>query len=160
MLPEALEALAAAGGTAVVQAAGTDAWAGFRDRLARLFGRGDEHQAGQVAGRLDQAAAALDQAGQAEAEQVRSRLEVSWQTRLEDLLDSLDGPDREATAGQLRELVDLAGRQAAGGVSAGEGGIAAGGDVTIRAEGGSVAGGVISGGVSIGDPPMPGPGQG
>jgi hypothetical protein len=29
MLPEALTALSAAGGAAVVQAAGTDAWAGF-----------------------------------------------------------------------------------------------------------------------------------
>jgi hypothetical protein len=38
---EALAALAAAGGTAVVQAAGTDAWAGFRSRVAKWFARGD-----------------------------------------------------------------------------------------------------------------------
>jgi hypothetical protein len=160
MLPEALEALAAAGGSAVVQAAGTDVWTGFRDRLARLFGRGDEHDAGRAAERLDQAAAALEQAGEVEAEQMRARLEVSWQTQLEDLLESLTGPEREEAAGQLRELVELARQQAAGSVSAGEGGIAAGRDVTISAEGGSVAGGVIHGGVSLGHPSRPGPDQG
>ena len=41
MLAEALTALAAAGGTAVVQAAGKDAWTGFRARVAKWFARGD-----------------------------------------------------------------------------------------------------------------------
>jgi hypothetical protein len=41
MLVETLAALAAAGGAAVVQAAGTDAWNGFRQAVARWFARGD-----------------------------------------------------------------------------------------------------------------------
>ncbi|MBK3635258.1 hypothetical protein JHN52_20485 [Streptomyces sp. MBT97] len=41
MLTEALAAPAAAGGTAVAQAAGTSLWEGTRSRVARLFGRGD-----------------------------------------------------------------------------------------------------------------------
>jgi hypothetical protein len=56
-----------------------------------------------------------------------------------------------AVAEQLRRLLD-----AAGGVSAGDGGVAAGGDVNVHADGGSVAGGVIHGGVSMGNPPPPG----
>jgi hypothetical protein len=44
-------------------------------------------------------------------------------------------------------------------VSAGDGGFAVGGNVEIRADGGSVAGGVIQGGVNIGNPPLPGPDQ-
>ncbi|MEU6172343.1 hypothetical protein ABZ832_10455 [Streptantibioticus parmotrematis] len=39
MLTEALAAPAAAGGTAVVQAAGTDAWTEVRRTVARLLGR-------------------------------------------------------------------------------------------------------------------------
>ncbi|MGW3466207.1 hypothetical protein ACWDE9_44675, partial [Streptomyces olivaceoviridis] len=38
MLEQALTALAAAGGAAVVQAAGTDAWTGLRQAVARWFG--------------------------------------------------------------------------------------------------------------------------
>jgi hypothetical protein len=41
LLSDALVALAAAGGTAVVQAAGTDLRADFRERVATWFGRGD-----------------------------------------------------------------------------------------------------------------------
>ncbi|MFE9727943.1 hypothetical protein ACFYQ5_31375 [Streptomyces sp. NPDC005794] len=36
-----MTALAAAGGTAVVEAASTDAWAGLRQQLSRWFGRGN-----------------------------------------------------------------------------------------------------------------------
>lgn len=43
------------------------------------------------------------------------------------------------------------------GVVVSEHGLAAGGDVEIHAEGGSVAGGVIHGNVSLGNPPPPGP---
>lgn len=42
MLGEALTALAAAGGTVVVQAAGTSGWQGFQRAVARWFARGDE----------------------------------------------------------------------------------------------------------------------
>ena len=41
MLDQALTALAASGGTALAQAARTDAWTSLRQELARWFGRGD-----------------------------------------------------------------------------------------------------------------------
>jgi hypothetical protein len=86
---------------------------------------------------------------------VRTRLEIAWQTRFTDALESLDPGEREEAAERLRELVELA----QGGVSAATGGMAVRGDVDIHAEGGSVAAGVIHGGVSIGNPPQPGPDQ-
>lgn len=59
MAGEALAALAAAGGVAIVQAAGTDAWAGVRRTAARLLGRGDPQQESAELGRLDQTETAL-----------------------------------------------------------------------------------------------------
>jgi hypothetical protein len=44
MLAEAFTALAAASGSAVIQAAGTDAWEGFRRQVARLLGQGDQQR--------------------------------------------------------------------------------------------------------------------
>ncbi|MCX4458744.1 hypothetical protein OOK58_43325 [Streptomyces sp. NBC_01728] len=159
MLVETLQAVAAEGGIAVVAAAGTDAWEGIRGLVARLFHREEDPQ-GQVAlERLDQTAAALEQAESAEAERIRSRQEISWQTRFEDLLEGLDEAGRTNVAGQLHELVELVRQQVEGGVSAGAGGLAVGGDLTIRAESGSVAGGVINGGAHVGNPLMPGPDQ-
>jgi hypothetical protein len=58
MLTEALTALAAAGGTAVVQAAGKDAWTGFRGRVAKWFARGDTGREQVALERLDRTAAA------------------------------------------------------------------------------------------------------
>lgn len=53
-------ALTAAGGTGVVQAAGSDAWAGFRRRTAMLSGQGDDEARERAElERLDAAAAAL-----------------------------------------------------------------------------------------------------
>ena len=47
MLVEAMTALASqAGGAAVVQAAGTDAWEGFRQRVAGFLRRGDHQREG------------------------------------------------------------------------------------------------------------------
>lgn len=159
MLTEGLQAIAAAGGTAVVSAAGTDAWVRIREIVAGLVRREEETQGQVVLERLDQMATALDQAEPAEAARTRSRQEISWQTRFEDLLEGLDEAGREAAASQLRELVDLVGQQAQGGVSAGAAGLAVGGDLSIQAENGSVAGGVINGGARVGNPPPPGPDQ-
>lgn len=160
MLAEALAALAATGGTAVIQAAGTDLWATFRERVANLFGRGHKRQTEAALEQLDQTAVMLEQAvtdseDETDVERVRTRLEIAWQTRFTDLLESLDPGEREEAAERLRELVELA----QGGVSAATGGMAVRGDVDIHAEGGSVAAGVIHGGVSIGNPPQPGPDQ-
>ena len=164
MLAEELAALAATGGTAVIQAAGTDLWVTFREGAARLLGRGRQRQTEAALEQLDQTAAALEQAvadseDHAELERVRTRLEIAWHTRFTDLLECLGTGEREEAAERLRELVQWAQRQAAGGVSASAGGMAVKGDVDIHAEGGSVAAGVIGGGVRIGNPPQAGPDQ-
>ncbi len=97
--------LAAAGGTAVVQAAGTEAWTGLRQAVGRLFGRGEEEHSGRTEERLDGTAAALEAVGQEEAEQVRLRQAVAWQTRFEDLLAGVDGQERTLVVHELRALV-------------------------------------------------------
>ncbi|WP_327348996.1 hypothetical protein [Streptomyces europaeiscabiei] len=158
MLAEALIVLASAAGAAVAQAAGTDAWVGVRERVARIFSRGDASAAQVTLERLDRTAAALDAPEPEQADQLRARLEASWQARFEDLLESLNAADRVVVAGQLQEVVALRSR-AAGGASARDGGLTAGGSVGIRAEGGSVAGGVIHGGIRMENPPQPGPVQ-
>ncbi|MDH6108397.1 hypothetical protein P3T36_003959 [Kitasatospora sp. MAP12-15] len=120
MLEEALAALATAGGTAVVQAAGTDAWSGLRSRVARLFGRGDGQREQAELERLDQTANALEVVGPGEAERVRIRQETSWQTRFEVLLESLTADERDQVAAELRALLKEEaprGRADAGGVS-------------------------------------------
>jgi hypothetical protein len=115
MLTEALTALAAAGGTAVVQAAGTEVWVGCRQRVARLFGRGDTHRERVELERLDQTAAALAAAGSDGAERTRSDQEAMWQSRFEALLLDLDEVERERAAAEVRALV--AERADAGGTS-------------------------------------------
>ncbi|TJZ55711.1 hypothetical protein FCH28_10365 [Streptomyces piniterrae] len=161
MLAEALTALATAGGTAVVQAASTEEWTTFRRRLAGWFGRGDTERERAELARLEQTAAALEAAGPDEAERVRIRQEAGWEARFATLLESLEDGERERVAAELRALLEEHQRDmAAGGVSAGAGGLAVGGNVEIRAEGGSIAAGVINGGAQIGPRPSPDPSQG
>jgi hypothetical protein len=154
MLSEGMTALAAAGGTAVVQAAGTDAWTGFRQRVASWFGRGNPQREnaelqrlGQTAGELETAATA----GPTELERVRIRQEGAWQARIEALLESLNDTERAPAADELRALLAQHTSQS---------GLAVGGNVDIRAEGGSIAAGVIHGGAHIGPPLAPDPSQG
>ncbi|GAA2753220.1 hypothetical protein [Kitasatospora cinereorecta] len=154
MLVEALAALATAGGTAVVQAIGTDAWEAVRERIARLFGRHEDRQAQLALERLDQTAGAVEQADPDRAEHVRTRQEAAWQSRFEDLLESLNEAERMQAASELRELVELA--RTAGSVSAGDSGLAAGRDIEVHAENHAVAGGVIRGSVHMGNPPTAG----
>lgn len=152
MIPEALTALAAAGGKAVVQAAGSDIWVSFRDRLAALFSRDKRHDPDQVAAILDQSAAELAQADADKLEQIRVRVEASWQTRLEDFLAELTDAEQKEIAQQLRETVRLADTTGnRGSVSADAGSVAIGGNAYIKAEGGSAAA-VTMGDVSIGRP--------
>jgi hypothetical protein len=106
MLNEAMTALAAAGGTAVVQAAGTDAWHGLRDRVARLLGRGDEERRQVQLERLDRTAAALAAGGSGADEQTCTRQEAAWQERFEILLESLGEDEREAVYAELRAIID------------------------------------------------------
>ncbi|MFF1871042.1 hypothetical protein [Kitasatospora herbaricolor] len=156
-------ALATSAGSAVAQAAGTDAWNGFRARVARLFGRGsaEEVPSGVVLERLDRTAAEVTNPEPGRAGEVRDRAAQAWQTRFQDLLEDADGAGRDALAAGLRELVAFA-RQAGEGVSAADGGIAVGGDLHVEARDSSAAA-VRMGDVTIGvpvNPPTPGPAQG
>jgi hypothetical protein len=88
-----------------------------------------------------------------DAESVSRRTFERVRLALEDAMES-DGD----FAVRLLELVKQL-RQAEGprGALAREHGLAAGGDVSIHADSGSVASGVIHGDVRIGNPPPPGP---
>jgi hypothetical protein len=151
MLEETLVALAAAGGTAVVQAAGTDAWIGFRTRMAKLLGRGDAQRERAELARLDQMAASLEAADPSDAERLRLRHESSWQVRLEILLEDLGSEQRSQAVTELRHLVHSVGGSIDY-VSAGTSGLAVGGNLEIAAGHGSVAAAIINGDVSLGDP--------
>ncbi|MCM2388291.1 hypothetical protein [Streptomyces albipurpureus] len=161
MLPETMTALAAAGGTAVVQAAGTDAWAEFRQRVARWLSRGNAQRETAELERLDQSADALETAattGLTEAEREHIRQESGWHARIEALLESLDVTEQKQAAEELRAV--LARHSVPGGVSAHQGGLAVGASMGISAEQGSIAAGVIHGGAHIGPTPSPAPSQG
>ncbi|WP_369168386.1 hypothetical protein AB5J49_11080 [Streptomyces sp. R28] len=158
MLEQALTLLAAAGGTAVVQAAGTDMWTGLRQAVARWFGRGDGQRERAELERLDRTAGELQSAEADQAERLRIREEAAWQARIEALLESLDQAEQTRAVEELRVL--LAEQAPRGGASAGQGGLAAGGNVDIRAEGGAIAAGVIHGDARIAHPPTPDPSQG
>jgi hypothetical protein len=106
MLSEAMAALAAAGGTAVVQAAGTDAWQGLRDRVARLLGRGDAERRQAQLERLDRTAVLLAADADGADELACARQEAAWQERFEMLLESLGEDEREAAGAELREIID------------------------------------------------------
>lgn len=110
MLVEGLIAAASAGGGAVVQAAGTDAWNGVREGFARLFGRGRAEREQAALERLDRTREVLEAAQEGEeAEQVRAAQAERWRTRLEDLLEELPEADRRQVAAELRALVEQAG---------------------------------------------------
>ncbi|WP_327713283.1 hypothetical protein OG912_38885 (plasmid) [Streptomyces sp. NBC_00464] len=104
-----MTALAAAGGTAVVQAVGTDAWNGLRGQVARWFGRGDTERERREVERLDSSAAELAAADDSTVELVRERHETVWRTRIETLLGNLGDEQRAHAADQLRELLEQAG---------------------------------------------------
>ncbi|MGY1501257.1 hypothetical protein ACW4TU_32535 [Streptomyces sp. QTS52] len=106
MLAEAMIAAAAAAGTTVVQSASSDLWTAFRDRCARLVGRGDPERESDALERLDQTAAVLDAAGEDEAGRVRDLQVGLWQGRFEALLESLEQPERERLVAELRALAE------------------------------------------------------
>ncbi|MGW1559552.1 hypothetical protein ACWCQ1_23955 [Streptomyces sp. NPDC002144] len=158
MLEQTLMALAAAGGAAVVRAAGTDAWTELRAAVARWFGRGDGKRERAELERLDQTAGELQSAETDQAEVLRIRQESAWQARFEALLEGLDHGERVEAAEDLRSL--LAQHSNQGVALAGAGGLAVGGNMDIRAEKGSIAAGVIHGGAHVGRPQAPDPSQG
>lgn len=77
--------------------------------------------------------------------------------RVHDALEEAAEQDSEFHEALERAVEELEGlSQQAGGVSAGDGGVAVGGSVGIRAEGGSAAAWTM-GNVALGNPPQPGP---
>lgn len=100
MLAEALMALAATGGNAVITAMATDGWEAFKDRIAKVFGRGTPELTQATVARLDQSRAAIEGVGGADLDRVRTEQEVVWRTRLEDLLEQ-----HPEAADELRALI-------------------------------------------------------
>ncbi|GFE19519.1 hypothetical protein Sgleb_75660 [Streptomyces glebosus] len=144
----------------MVQAAGTDLWAGFRQRVARLLGRGDTQREQTEWERLDRTAAAavVRAVGQDAEERTLTIEEISWRTRFETFLENSRAEERDLAAAELRALLADATRPTD--TSASAGGFAARGKVDIHAEGGAIAAGVINGEVRLGTPWQPGPSQG
>ncbi|MFI8320708.1 hypothetical protein [Streptomyces sp. NPDC085529] len=142
----------------MVQAAGTDAWTGFRGRLARWLGRGDAERETVELERLDRTAALLASGDDGAVEREQIRAEASWQSRIEALLESLDEEERPIAATELRSI--LGERNGVGpGVSASAGGVAAQ-HLGNHAEGGSVVANVVQGGIHLGHPGPPDPSRG
>ncbi|MBT1187189.1 hypothetical protein HET69_25130 [Streptomyces sp. CJ_13] len=161
MLEQALVMLAAAGGTAVVQAASTDAWTELRQAVASWFGRNDTRREQLELERLDQTRTAVRTTDTADADRVLIEQQAAWRTRIEYALEGLSESERAQAADQLRAVLTEHERvTGVGQASAGSGGVAAGRDVNIRADGGSIAGGVINGGVHMSPPSLPDPSRG
>ena len=152
---DVLMALAQFAGQTVATAAVTDVWEAFRDRFARLLGRGDAHRTQVAEQWLAQTRQQLTVAPSSELERAREAAAERWAGRFGDLLD--EDPEIEA---ELRALVEeVAARLPAGAVSAAGHSVAAGRDVNITASGGGTAAGVIHGNVAPPDPTVPGPAQ-
>jgi hypothetical protein len=95
---EWIEAAAAAGGTALIGAAATDAWQTARDGVVKLFARGGKRRAELVGDRLDRDVAAILAAGPGERDEARARLLSGWQMRLADLLEEFPDAREELSA--------------------------------------------------------------
>lgn len=105
MLAEVLSAAAAAGGTAVVESAGSDFWAWFKTRGARLIGRGDVERESEALDRLERTAAALAAASdEEERERVRAAHARLWQGEFASLLEILGQEERERAVAELNAL--------------------------------------------------------
>ncbi|MEU0185442.1 hypothetical protein ABZ312_30370 [Streptomyces sp. NPDC006207] len=110
---EALMVLAATGGSAVVQAASTDAWNSVRDGAARMLGRGEIARERTALERLDRTQAALDTVGEGEeVERVRVAQAAVWQTQFETLLEEASESEREQIAAELEALIERSGVKA------------------------------------------------
>lgn len=98
-----LEALAAAGATALVGAMATDVWQAARSGFARLFGRGDRRREQLVDTRLSQAATQIAQVDPSDQERVRQEVLAAWRVRLRDLLE--EHPEAQEELRRLTEQV-------------------------------------------------------
>ncbi|WFB10538.1 hypothetical protein LRS74_28540 [Streptomyces sp. LX-29] len=101
MGPDEVVALTAVAGAALVQAAGTDAWAGMRTWASRWWGRLDEQRQRAELERLDAARTALSAADEPEA----AHQAGYWSGRFEMLLELLPPEARAEAVAELRALV-------------------------------------------------------
>jgi hypothetical protein len=151
---EVLIPLAQWAGQTVAAAAVTDVWESARRKIAGLFGRGDPRKA-EVAERwLTGTHEQLMAAQRGELHKAQAAQAQRWEGRFADLLDEDPGIEADLSA-----LVNEIRAGLPAGVSAEDHSVAAGGNVIISASSGGVAGGVIQGGVSTGNPPSPDPGE-
>jgi len=100
MLGEAAAELASVGGTALVTAMITDGWESFKDRFARLLGRGDARETEVATTRLEECRELLASLPGPDRQRARTEQEVAWRIRLGDLLEREPGAEHE-----LRGLV-------------------------------------------------------
>ncbi|MGO9784587.1 MAG: hypothetical protein ACLPQY_33270 [Streptosporangiaceae bacterium] len=146
-----VSSLVALAGNTLVAAAVTDAWETARHGFARLFGRGEPDSGTER--RLAATRSQLASASPDGLEQVQADLASQWALRLADLLE--EDPGGEAS---LRALVEEIGAMLPDGAASAVGhSVAAGRDVNVRADRGSVAAGVIHGNFAPPGPTGPGP---
>ncbi|MFE2302675.1 hypothetical protein ACFXAW_31320 [Streptomyces sp. NPDC059445] len=136
----------------MVEAVTTGRWLGLRPDLARLLACGDpEREHGELS-RLD---AMARETGLACASLAgRLRAETAWQMCFSMFLTSLSSQEQIRVCGELAVLVAQYLNGARPAVHVGDAGVAAGSDVNIGADRGSMAGGVVQveGGVHIAFP--------
>ena len=150
---DVLIALAQWAGQTVASAAVTDVWESVRHKFALLFGRGDPKRTEAAERWLTETHEQLTAAVGGELESARAYQQQRWQGRFADLLD--EDPEVEA---ELRALVEeIQAQLPAGVVSAGDHAVAAGRDVNVRADHGSVSAAVLHGNVTLPGPTGPGP---
>jgi hypothetical protein len=153
MPDDSVMALVLFAGQTVAQAAITDVWEAVRRRFAKLIGRGDVRKT-EIAEQWliqthDQLTAAAG-SGLEHAQQVQAE---RWAGRFADMLDEDNSLEAE-----LRALAEqVAAQLPAVVVSAADHSVAAGRDVTVIADRGGTAAGVIHGNVASLGPTPPGP---
>ncbi|MFH9610331.1 hypothetical protein [Streptomyces sp. NPDC017448] len=104
MWPETLTALAAAGGTAVVQAAGTEAWGSVSQGVARMF-RGRPADGGEEGTQRELERTALVLAS--DDAEGSGRQASLWEQRFTALLHDADAGVRQQAEAELRQVVAL-----------------------------------------------------
>lgn len=149
---DVLIALAQWAGQTVASAAVTDVWESVRRKFTPLFGRGDPKRTEAAERWLTETHERLTAAVGGELESARAYQQQRWQGRFADLLD--EDPEVEA---ELRALVEeIQAQLPPGVVSAGDHAVAAGRDVNVRADHGSVSAAVLHGNVTLPGPTGPG----
>jgi hypothetical protein len=149
---DVLIALAQWAGQTVAAAAVADVWDSARHKFASLFGRRDPKRTEAAERWLAETHEQLTTADGGELESARTYQQQRWQARFVDLLD--EDPDVE---GELRALLEeIQAQLPAGAVSAGDHAVAAGRDVNVRADHGSLSAAVLHGNITLPGPTHPG----